>query len=374
MKYYLIAGERSGDLHGANLIRSLKAKDQKAEFRCWGGDEMEKAGGDLIVHYREIAVMGFVEILEYFGKLMRYLRFCRKDILQYRPDVLILIDFAGFNLRIARFAFKHNVRVFYYISPKIWAWNTSRALKIKKYVDQVFVILPFEKEFYQQYQVEAHYVGNPVLDAIRNYRQNPDFMEKNRIPDHKPIVALMPGSRVQELVAIIPMMKMVAARFIEYHFVVAAIKSVDKVYYDPIRYQGNVTLVYDQAYDLLAYADAAIVASGTATLETAIFEVPQVVVYKANLISYWIARQVIKVKFISLVNLICGKEVVKELIQQKMNPGMVADELHKLMTDKVYRQNIMKSYHQLLEVLGQENASEKAAGLIYKYLKDGNSK
>lgn len=364
MKYYIIAGERSGDLHGSNLIRQLKKRDKSAQIRCWGGDAMQQAGGELVVHYRDISFMGLWETLVNLRMIWRHLRFCKKDILKFKPDVLVLIDYPGFNLRIARFAHEQGLKVSYYISPKVWAWNSSRALKIKTNVDQLLTILPFEKEFYKKYDFEVEYVGNPVMDAINDYRVDPDFLEKSGLPEDKSIVALLPGSRTQELRQTAAVLKQTAASFPEYHFAVAAVKNVDQKLYDPILGAPNVSLVFEKAYDLLAFADGAVVTSGTATLETALWDVPQVVIYKTSPLTYGVGRLVVNVEYISLVNLIAGKEVVKELIQGDMNAEKLSYEVGQIMKNKEKRQQILLDYRSVREKLAENKASENAANKI----------
>lgn len=359
MKYYIIAGERSGDLHGGNLIKALKIKDSQAEVRCWGGEDMQNAGGELVVHYREMAYMGFWEVLIHLKTIKQKIKFCREDILSFRPDALILIDYAGFNLRIAKFASQNNIPVHYYISPKIWAWNQKRAYKIKKFVDYMYVILPFEKEFYEKFDFKVDYVGNPLLDAIRAYKPNSDFQYKG-----KNVIAVLPGSRKQEVRAMMENLKGVAIDFPDEHFVIAGVSNLEAELYDGWQKIDNVDLIFDQTYDLLSHSKAALVTSGTATLETALFEVPQVVVYKTGKISYAIAKRVVKVEFISLVNLILNKEAVRELIQDEFNPENLKNEFQKILHGGEKRESILKDYKQLKEMLGEENTSQITAELM----------
>jgi len=369
LKYYIIAGERSGDLHGSNLIKALKIEDPDAEFRCWGGEYMEKAGGKLVVHYREIAFMGFLEVLKNISVLWKYIKSCKKDLKAYNPDVLILIDFAGFNMRIARFAKENNIKVFYYISPKVWAWNQSRALNIKKAVDKMFVILPFEKDFYKKFEYEVDYVGNPLLDAIREHENNVNFLEENGLGE-KPIIAVLPGSRQQEVENIMPIMLQICYDFPKYDFVVAGVKSLPNTLYGIGQNKGgSFKMVFDQTYDLLKNAHAAVVTSGTATLETALLNVPQVVCYKTSRVSYHIARYFIKVPYISLVNLIAGKELVKELIQDDLTSQKLGSELQKVVKGS-FRESQLKGYQEIQKLLGKTKASENLARLIVKYLKN----
>ncbi|ADR23444.1 lipid-A-disaccharide synthase [Marivirga tractuosa] len=359
MKYYIIAGERSGDLHGGNLIKALKATDSQAEVRCWGGEEMRNAGGELVVHYREMAYMGFWEVLVHLKAIKKKINFCKEDILSFQPDALILIDYAGFNLRIAKFASQHNIPVHYYISPKIWAWNQKRAYKIKRFVDYMYVILPFEKEFYRKFDFEVDYVGNPLLDAIKAYKPNKDFQYKGQ-----DVIAVLPGSRKQEVRAMMENLQGIAVDFPEEHFVIAGVSNLETELYDGWQQIENVDLIFDQTYDLLSHSKAALVTSGTATLETALFEVPQVVVYKTGKISFAIAKRVVKVEFISLVNLILDKEAVRELIQDEFNPSNLKNEFEKILPGGENTESILKDYKQLKEMLGAENTSQITAELM----------
>jgi lipid-A-disaccharide synthase len=370
MRYYLIAGERSGDLHGSNLIKSLKKKDKDAVFRCWGGELMQEAGAELVVHYNDMAFMGFVEVLLYFRKILRNLRICKKDIMAYQPDVVILIDFAGFNLKMASFLKKKGFRVYYYISPKVWAWYTSRAKKIKRIVDRMFVILPFEKDFYKTFDFQVDYVGNPVVDAVNNHIPDNSFLSQQEIFDRNNYVALLPGSRKQELESILPNLIKLATKFSNVQFILCGIKSISSELYADVESTPNIVIVYDRTYDVLALAKAAVVTSGTATLETALWDVPQVVIYRSNShISAFIARLVIKVKFISLVNLIAGREVVKEFIQRDLTPENLNSEFDRLYNDTIYRNRIHADYTEIRNILGNEPVSDKAAEYMYNYLK-----
>lgn len=367
MKYYIISGERSGDLHGSNLIKALRVEDPAAEIRCWGGDEMEKAGGDLVVHYREIAFMGFWEVLTNLFKISSFLKLAKKDIVQYDPDVIILIDYAGFNMKIAKFAKKAGYKTFYYISPKIWAWNQSRALKIKKYVDRMFVILPFEEQFYQKFDYKVDYVGNPLFDAINAFDANLDFRSQEGFDD-RPIIAILPGSRKQEVDNMLGVMLALVKDFPAYNFAVAGVDNMPPELYKGIAAHPDVKLVLGKTYDLLSHAHAAVVTSGTATLETALFNVPQVVVYKTSTISYSIAKSLIKVDYISLVNLIAGKKVVEEMIQSDMNPASVKAELSKVASLSPERKKMLEEYENIRKIMGNEKASQNAARLMVKYL------
>lgn len=368
MKYYIISGERSGDLHGSNLIKALKAEDPGAQIRCWGGDEMKNAGGELVVHYREIAFMGFWEVLTNIFKISSFLKLAKKDIAQYNPDVIILIDYAGFNMKIAKFAKNAGYKTFYYISPKVWAWNQSRALKIKKYVDRMFVILPFEEQFYQKFDYKVDYVGNPLLDAINAFEPNPDFRSQEGF-DERPIIAILPGSRQQEVENMLGVMLDLVKDFPEYNFAVAGVDNMPQALYKSIAAHPSVKLVMGKTYDLLSHAHAALVTSGTATLETALFNVPQVVCYKTSTISYSIAKRLIKVDYISLVNLIAGKKVVEEMIQADMNPVSVRAELRKVASPSPDRQKMLEGYKNIRKIMGNEKASQNAARLMVQYLK-----
>lgn len=368
MNYYLIAGESSGDLHGANLIKALKETDPDANFRIVGGDQMQQASGQTaLLHTSEMSFMGFVEVLRNIGSILKNLKKVKADLHTQRPDALILIDFPGFNLKIVSFAKQQGIKVFYYISPKVWAWNTGRVRKIKRIVDHMFCILPFEVDFYAKWDMHVDYVGNPLLDAIAAYQFQPDFRERNQLLE-KPLIALLPGSRKMEISKLLPEMIRVAKLFPGHQFVVAGAPNFQTSYYKQFMEGFDLPVVFGQTYDLLRHAEAAIVASGTATLETALLHIPQVVVYKANAISIAIGRRVIKVDFISLVNLIMGREVVKELIQQEANHRSIADELDLILNDNDYRAHMLANYVQLQERMGKPGASEKTAQLIKQYL------
>ena len=369
-KYYIIAGEASGDVHAANLMKRLKARDNGAVFRFWGGDRMAREGGEPVRHITELSFMGFWEVLVNLKPILRNLRFCKQDILAWKPDVLILVDYPGFNLRIAEFAHKRGIRVVYYISPMIWAWKESRIKKIKRSVDRMLVILPFEKDFYARLNYPVSFPGNPLLDEIAPVRNDPGFEQFREAHDlsDKPIVAVLPGSRKQEISRKLGNMAAMAAFFPDYQFVVAAVSAHDKEFYLQYAGNANVFLVYDQTYPLLANAEAALVASGTAALETALFNVPQVVCYKANKISYQIARLLVKVKYISLVNLIMDKPVVREMIQDEFNREALRDELDRLLYNPAYRSRMQDDYLQLENMLGGEGASDRAAREITEFI------
>ncbi|WP_316791824.1 lipid-A-disaccharide synthase [Pedobacter frigoris] len=367
MRYYLVAGEASGDLHGANLMKALKKKDLSADFQFYGGDKMLAEGGVLKKHYAEMAFMGFTEVILNLSTILKNLKACKADIVAYRPDVLILIDFPGFNLKIADFAKEHGIKVCYYISPKVWAWNQKRVLKIKKIVDRLFCILPFEVDFYKEWGMDVDYVGNPLLDEIALFEPDPLFKEKYNL-QHKEVVALLPGSRKQEIERLLPDMLSIRNAFPDYHFVVAAAPSFDESYYQQFIKSSDVTLVFGQTYNLLNIAKVAVVASGTATLETALFHIPQVVVYRGGKISVAIARMLVKIRFISLVNLIMDREVVKELIQEDCNTKNITLYLKEI-GDGEGRAKMLADYQILSEKMGTAGASERTADLIISYLK-----
>lgn len=371
MRYYIIAGEASGDLHGSNLIKGMKEVDKEAEFRFWGGNKMENEGGELAKHYADYSIMGFWEVFTKAGKILSTLRECKNDMVKYNPDVLILIDFPGFNLQMAKFAKKNNISVFYYISPKIWAWKESRIKKIKAYVDRMFVIFPFEKDFYKKHDYEVDFYGNPLIDAIDNKLNNRPsldwFIRENNL-DNRPLIAVLPGSRKQEIDRNLSVMLEVVHDFPDHQFVIAGAPSIKPEYYDNYLIAENIKIVFDKTYDLLSNAKAGIITSGTATLEAALFGVPQAVCYKAHPVSYMIAKSFVKVPYISLVNLNMNKEVVKEFIQGNMTPRNIKDELYKLLYDRKYIASIKGEYENLRQVLGGKGASERIAKAMYNYL------
>ena len=374
MKYYLIAGEASGDLHGSNLMKSLKEIDQEAEFRFWGGDLMSVYGGEPVKHIKELAFMGFVKVVLNIRAIAKNLILCKNDILKFNPDVVILIDYAGFNLQIAAFAKSKGIRVHYYISPKIWAWKTNRVKKIKKYVDKMFTILPFETEFYKKYQFNVQYVGNPVNDAIdahRDYFQPFDDFTKQHQLNSKPLIALLPGSRKQEIKLMLPVMIEVSHFFPNYQFVIAGAPAIDLELYRKIIGPHEIPILFDQTYELLKHSNAALVTSGTATLETALLNVPQIVCYTTNIgtLLYKIGRKLIKVKWISLVNLILNYEAVKELTQNTFKKEFLVKELDLILHNQAYRNSMLSHYQRLREQMGEPGASQKAAALMYHDLK-----
>lgn len=367
MKYYLIAGEASGDLHGANLMKAIKKEDPKAEFRFWGGDLMKAVGGTEAKHYRELAFMGFFEVVMNLTTILKNIKFCKADIEIFNPDVIIFIDYPGFNLRIAKWAKLKGYPTHYYISPQIWAWKEGRIKDIKRDVDEMYVILPFEKDFYEgKHHFPVHFVGHPLIDAIHDRKQvNPEIFKKENGLDSRPIVALLPGSRKQEIKKMLEVMISVAPDFKEYQFVIAGAPSQEKSFYEQFLTFKNVHFIANKTYDLLSISAAALVTSGTATLETALFKVPQVVCYKGGKISYEIAKRIIKLEYISLVNLILNKTVVTELIQSDFNKNRLEKELENIL-DTSKRATMFLDYYELEKVLGGQGASENTAKLIFK--------
>ena len=372
MKYYIIAGEASGDLHGSNLMREIRKLDPAAHMRCWGGDKMQAAGGELVKHYRDLAFMGFTEVLMNLRTIFRNLRFCKEDILQYRPDTLILIDYPGFNLRIAKWAHEQGIRVIFYISPQVWAWKEGRVRMMRECIDRMLVILPFEKEYFRnKWNWDVEYVGHPLVQVIEEAQQK--FRNGEMAPaitTTKKVIALLPGSRKQEILKKLPVMLEVSRRFPDYQFVVAKAPGLEESFYDALlKPFKNVTYVAGQTYALLQQSSAALVTSGTATLETALFGVPEVVCYKGSPISYQIAKRVIRVKYISLVNLIMDKLVVKELIQHELTVDNLGKELQLLLSDEGRRESLRRDYEALKQVLSQGgNASANAARSMVQFL------
>jgi len=370
MKYYIIAGESSGDLHASNLMKEIRLKDPEAEFRCWGGDRMAKQGGEIVKHYRDLAFMGFIRVLLNLRTILGNLKYCKEDILKYNPDALILVDYPGFNLRIAKFAHLNKLKVFYYISPQIWAWKKSRVRKIKEYVARMIVILPFEKDFYNRYNVEVDYVGHPLLDATPSREEclpAEQFKQVHKLDD-RPIVALLPGSRKQEINAMLKVMLEMVPLFDQYQFVIAGESSIPGEFYDRIIRDGSVQIVYGQLPDLLYNSEVALVTSGTATLETALIGTPEVVCYKAAALSYLIAKMIVNVKHISLVNLVMDKEIVKELVQFEFTVKNLKKELELILRDQDYRETMIKNYADLNDKLGGTGASAKAAEIMIQAL------
>jgi len=371
MKYYIIAGEASGDLHGSNLIKELKKLDESADIRCWGGDMMEQAGGHLVKHYRDLAFMGFAEVVKNLGTILKNLKFCKEDILKFKPDALILIDYPGFNLRIAKWAKQNQLKVIYYISPQVWAWKESRVKEMKANIDKMIVIIPFEKDYFKsKWNWDVEYVGHPLVEVVDSYDLRVAGFEAGVTGLPSNIIALLPGSRKQEIAKKLPIMLETSKSFPDYQFVIAEAPSVDHEFYENFtRQYSNVTAVKNQTYNLLVHAKAALVTSGTATLETALFGVPEVVCYKGSPISYQIAKRVIKVKYISLVNLIMNKLVVKELIQHELTVENLKRELQVLLTDEKKIAEMKQDYAALKRMLSEGgNASAKAAKSIIDFL------
>lgn len=370
MKYYIIAGEASGDLHASGVIKGLKKLDKEAEFRSWGGDLMEAAGAEVVKHYRELAFMGFVEVLLNLRTIRRNLIHCKHDILAYQPDALILVDYPGFNLRMASFAHSKGIPVYYYISPQVWAWKKSRVHQIQKTVKRMFVILPFEKDFYARYGFDVTYVGHPLLDAIARFRERSvdEKTESDIAADKRPVVGILPGSRRQEIALILPQMLEMTKRFRDVRFILAEAPSIPAQFYDTFCDGYTVERVRNQTYELLSKAHAAMVASGTASLETALFGVPQVICYKGNPVSFAIARRIVKIPYIGLPNLILDKPVVRELIQHDFTPDKLAQELDRLLHDHSYRSGILSSYMALTNLLEGPGAGQRTAEGIWEDL------
>ena len=379
MKYYIIAGEASGDLHGSNLIREIRKKDPDARVRGWGGGMMTEAGADIVKDYRDLAFMGFTEVIRNLPIILKNIKFCKEDILSYKPDAIIFIDYPGFNLRIAEWARKTGFKTIYYISPQVWAWKESRVRGIRANIDKMLVILPFEKDFFHRWDYETEYVGHPLVEVIEQFKKSPEagilpviYMAGGKtVQPTLPLIALLPGSRKQEILKKLPVMLEASRQFPDYQFVVAEAPGQDPVFYDEVlRNYPQAGRVRSQTYSLLLHARAACVTSGTATLETALFGVPEVICYKGSPVSYQIARRLIKVKYISLVNLIMDKPVVKELIQDEMNVKNIVTELRKLVSDEDTRKHLLGDYDALRTLLSQGgNASEKAAESIVKFVK-----
>jgi lipid-A-disaccharide synthase len=368
LKLYIIAGEASGDLHGSNLMRHLKAENPSLDFRYWGGDKMQKQGGTLVKHIKDLAFMGFLEVLKNIKTILNNIRYCKNDITVFQPDALILIDYPGFNLRIAEWAKSQGIKVYYYVSPQVWAWKQSRVHKIKKCVDELYVILPFEKDFYKKFDFDVHYLGHPLLDAVDDFKativDKKLIYSENNLSD-KPIIALLPGSRKQEVSVKLPIMLNAVRSFQEHQIVIAGAPSLSSDFYQQFINESD-KIIFGKTYDLLEIAEAALVTSGTATLETALFKVPQVVCYKGSNFSYQIAKRLIKIKFISLVNLILNREAVKELIQQDCNAAFIEKELSKIVVGGKNREKMLNDYNELEQILGAGGASKKIAHALLK--------
>lgn len=375
MRYYLIAGEASGDLHGSNLIKGIREIDKDAHIRCWGGDLMKEAGAELVRHYKEGAIMGFVEVVANLGKLARNLQDCKNDIMEYNPDILILIDYPGFNFRIAEFAKGKGLKVFYYIAPKVWAWKEKRVHRLKKFVDRLFIIFPFEIDYFKKWGIDAIYNGNPLLDSVDNHpsatETRESFSARVGICPSATTVALLAGSRKGEIKYLLPRMISVAKRHPDYQFLLACAPSMEREFYDKIIGNGcnNIKLLFGETYAALRHSDAAIINSGTASLEAALIGVPQVVCYGGNEISYQIAKRVVKLKYISLANLIMDKGLFKELIQHDCTPELIDNELDNLLHNNEYRSRMMADYKDVRDILGGKGASAKVAQAMFNELK-----
>ena len=370
MKYYIIAGEASGDLHGSNLMKALYKEDSSAEIRFWGGDLMQNIGGTLVKHYRELSFMGFIEVVFNLKTILNNIKICKKDIQKFQPDVLIFIDYPGFNMRIAKWAKELGMKTHYYISPQIWAWKENRITDIKRDVDKMYVILPFEKDFYEKkHHYPVEFVGHPLIDAIQNRTIVDEIaFRKEHNLDEKPIIVLLPGSRKQEITKMLSVMLSVVNDFPDYQFVIAGAPSQEYSFYAPFLKTKNSHFISNKTYDLLSISTAALVTSGTATLETALFKVPEVVCYKGSWASYQIAKRIVTLKYISLVNLIMDKEVVTELIQDNCTSKNIKIELQKLF-EPIYRKQVLENYNELEKQLGGSGASEKTAKLIVRNIR-----
>lgn len=362
MRFYIITGEESGDLHASNLVKELKQERRNLRFRGFGGGYLRSAGVDIALDIKNTSFMGFIEVIENLSTIQKNIRFCKKDILEYKPAIIILVDYAGFNLRIARFAKKHAIKVIYYIPPKIWAWNSRRIKVLQKYVDKILAIFPFEEDIYKKNQMDVSYVGNPLLDEIQKHNHKLEYSTQ------KKIIALLPGSREQEIKYILPQMLKIIDRFSDYQFVLAATDSFTKDFYHSFIGNHPVEVVFNHTYSLLSNSYAALVTSGTATLETALFKVPQIVCYKTNIITYLLAKSFIKTKFISLVNILMNKLVIKELIQGDLNVKNLEYELKQVLEENS-RKDILDSYNQLEQIIGKEGASRKAAEEVLSFIK-----
>ena len=365
-KLFVIAGEASGDLHGANFMQAILTENPSVEFEFWGGDKMKMVEPNgLKKHINDLAFMGFLEVLMNIRTILSNISLCKKNIEEFQPDALVLIDYPGFNLRIAEWAKTKGIKVYYYISPQVWAWKQNRVHKIKKVVDEMYVILPFEKDFYQKFDIDVNYVGHPLIDEIQkhNFKATDEFRVKHGL-DERPILAMLPGSRKQEVSMKLPIMLKAVEKLNSHQIVIAGAPTLTKEFY--AQFNENTQIIHNETYELLANSDVAVVTSGTATLETALFKVPEVVCYKGSSISYAIAKRLIKVKYISLVNLIMDKEVVKELIQNECTPENIEAEVNKLVNDKNYRNSVLNAYDDLEKILGGGGASKKVAQSLLK--------
>jgi lipid-A-disaccharide synthase len=363
MRYYVIAGEASGDLHGSRLIREIKLLDPDAEFRCWGGDRMQQAGGVIVKHYRDLAFMGFIEVILNLRTILGNIRFCKKDLVTWKPDALILVDYPGFNMRIAKFAHDKGFRVIYYIAPQMWAWRQKRVHKLNKITDLAFVVLPFEKDFHARFGYHVEFVGHPLLDSVNEFEPDPDFLVQNELTG-KPIIAIVPGSRKQEISRILPIMLSIVPQFEQYQFVITGVSSLENSFYQKFLGGRHIRIITGKTYDLLHNSVAAIVTSGTATLETGLLGIPQVVCYRMSFITALLAWIVVKVENISLVNLVIGRRSVAELIQYRFTKNSLGRELRLILEDEKTKQRIQDDYHEMKIKLGEKGASAKAARII----------
>lgn len=371
MKYFIIAGEQSGDLHGSNLIRGLYSSDNDAEIVCWGGDLMESTGAKLLMHYRRLAFMGFVTVLKNLGTIKKNMDLCKRQIKEFNPDVIIFIDYPGFNLRIAAFARNNGFRTFYYISPKLWAWNEKRVRKVRDFIDRMFIIFPFEVDFYAKHGIKVKYAGNPVVDEIERINATLSSSGSSDIigNDPRPVIALLAGSRKHEVEHVLPQMLTTVSHFPDYQFIVAGVKNIPDSLYSAVIGNKPVRVIRERTYEILKLSAAALVTSGTATLETALIGTPQVVCYRADMLNMLIARAVIKVKFISLVNLNLGYEAVKELIQYNLNEKNLKEELGAILPGGAKRETMLSDYARLRTLLGQPGASSRIASEMVDELK-----
>jgi len=371
VKYYLIAGEASGDLHGSNLMKEIKKNDQNADFRFWGGDLMHSEGGVLVRHYKDHDFMGIVEVIKHLRTILKNITFCKQDILENKPDAIIFVDFPGFNLKIVKFAKELGIKTFFYISPTVWAWKEGRVKLIKKYVDHLFCIFPFEKKFYKdRHNYDVDYVGHPLLDSLVNTLKPislDSFISENKLPNKK-IIAILPGSRTSEIRENLKTMQEIIPEFPEYQFVIAGMSHFDEAFYNQFITNKNIRVLFNKTYPILQIAEAAIVVCGTASLEAALIRCPEVIVFKTNAITFKIGKIIVKLNYLGLPNIIMNKEIVPEYLQEEMNSKNIAFSLHKMLTDQNYKQQIANNYEELSQTLGSGGASKQTAALIHHYL------
>ena len=366
MKYYIIAGEASGDLHASNLIKEIIKLEPNADIRAWGGDKMQNAGANVVKHFKDLAFMGFYEVLINLRTILKNISFCKKDILEFNPDKIIFVDYPGFNMRIAKWSKKYKFQTIYYIAPQLWAWNEKRIKKIKKYIDSLYVILPFEKEFFEtKHKYPVKFLGHPLLDSISNFKKNYDSSSEQIITNKKEVIAILPGSRKQEIKKILNTVIKIVDYFPDHQFIVAGAPNIKLSYYKSILKNKRIKVIENKTYEILSISTAAIVTSGTATLETALFKVPQVVCYKSSYFSYFIAKLIVNIKYISLVNLIMDQQIVKELIQQDCNKDKIRNELEKIL-DLNNKKSLQIKYDELTSILGNSGTSKRVALDIIK--------